>query len=79
MNGTCASPHLEARVANTRHGNAGALLRELWQVAKQYAKEAGLRDSSLEYRAGAIVVRDAPFVGTVPICAITDNQVVPYF
>ncbi|HZX44960.1 MAG TPA: hypothetical protein VFF28_04725 [Candidatus Nanoarchaeia archaeon] len=89
MDGSCVleplrvEKPLETRLAETRQeqGSVRDLLAELWQVARQYVREIGLKDTSLEYRTetGAIVLRDAPFVGTVPICAITANQIVPYF
>lgn len=87
MNRTCvlASPvmekPLEARVARTEQVGIRELVAELWQVAKQYVRDAGLKETSLEYRegVGAIVLKDAAFAGIVPICAITDGQVRPYF
>lgn len=61
------------------YSSRARLLHRLWQTAKNYVKEAGLDTALLEYKAGAVVLTNAPFAGTVPICGIENGKVVPYF
>jgi hypothetical protein len=55
------------------------LVSEMWQMADRYIQQSGLDHAVLKCQDDTIVMTNAPFAGSVPICAITEGQVVPYF